>query len=131
VEGFERGDAPSYYPGDDAVDWICADVYAGSKFRPLAEQLRPFLQWAATRPAKPAMIGEFGVARAWGAGQRAAWLRHAAAVFKVNPQIKAVLYFESNPDGNASTGHFRLSDDPDALAAFVELAREPYFNPRP
>jgi hypothetical protein len=29
------------------------------------------------------------------------------------------------------TGHFRLADDPDAMAAFVELAREPYFNPPP
>lgn len=129
VEGFARGDAPAYYPGDEDVDWVCADAYSGANFRPLAEQLRPFLQWAALHPTKPVMIGEFGVARAWGTGQRAAWLRHAGTVFKANQQIKAVLYFESNPDGNDSSGQFKLADDPDALAAFGELARDPYFNP--
>jgi hypothetical protein len=75
------------------------------------------------------MIGEFGVAKVWGPTSRASWLRRAASVFKANPQIKAVLYFESDPDGNPSDGQFRLSDDPHALAACVELAREPYFNP--
>lgn len=129
VEGFERGDAPAYYPGDDQVDWTCVDAYSGSKLRPLDEQLRPFLQWAGAHPRKPVMIGEFGVAKVWGPAQRAAWLRRAATVFKANPQVKAVLYFESNPEGNGSDGQFRISDDPDALAAFVEWAREPYFNP--
>jgi hypothetical protein len=129
VEGFERGDAPAYYPGDDAVDWVCVDVYAGSRLRPLSDPLRPFLQWAAAHPRKPVMIGEFGVARAWSPEQRAAWLRNAGAVFKANPQIKAVLYYESDPDGNEPTGHFRLADDPAAMAAFTAMAREPYFNP--
>jgi hypothetical protein len=128
VEGFERGDAPSYYPGDDAVDWICVDAYSGATFRPLSDQLRPFLQWSATHPTKPVMVGEFGVARVWGPAQRVAWLHHADSVFKANPQIKAVLYFESDPDGNPSNGQFRLSDDPPALAAFTALAREPYYN---
>jgi hypothetical protein len=130
VEGFERGDAPSYYPGDDAVDWTCVDVYSGAKLRPLGEHLRKFLQWAASRPSKPIMIGEFGIAKSWGSAQRTAWLRNAAAVFKANPQIKAVLYYESNPDGNGADGQFRLGDDPGALAAFADLAREPYFNAR-
>jgi hypothetical protein len=128
VEGFERGNAPAFYPGDEYVDWTCVDVYSGSKLRPLGEHLRPFLRWAAGRPTKPIMIGEFGVARVWGSAQRTAWLRNAAAVFKANPQIKAVLYFESDPEGNEANGQFRLADDPEALAAFAALAREPYFN---
>jgi hypothetical protein len=129
AEGFIRGDAPAFYPGDDQVDWTCVDAYSGSKLRPLDEQLRPFLQWAGAHPRKPVMIGEFGVTKVWGSAQRAAWLRRAATVFKANPQIKAVLYFESNPEGNGSDGQFRISDDPEALTAFVEWAREPYFNP--
>jgi glycosyl hydrolase family 26 len=131
VEGFERGNAATFYPGDDTVDWICVDVYSGARLRALNEQLRPFLQWSATHPTKPVMIGEFGVAKVWGPEQRAAWLRHASSVFKANPQIKAALYYESNPEGNGSNGQFRLADDPDAMAAFVELAREPYFNAVP
>jgi hypothetical protein len=129
AEGFAAGRAPAFYPGDDAVDWICVDVYAASKLRPMGELLAPFLSWAANR-TKPIIIGEFGVARAWGSTQRAAWLREAARVFKANPQIKAVSYFESDPEGNGVKQQFRVSDDPPALAGLAELARDPYFNPR-
>jgi hypothetical protein len=129
AEGFMRGDAPEFYPGDDAVDWTCVDVYAGNDFRALGDLLEPFLTWAAARP-KPIIVGEFGVAKAWGSAQRAAWLRDAARTVKANPQIKAVAYFESNPDGNGVKQQFRLSDDAPAFRAFVELSRDPYFNPR-
>jgi hypothetical protein len=130
AEGFAGGYAPPFYPGDDQVDWVCVDVYAGARFAPLGELLAPFLRWSAQRPEKPIMIGEFGVAKAWGAQRRAAWLRDARDVFKANPQIRAVLYFESDPDnGDGPYQEFRLTDDPPALAAFTELAREPHFNP--
>jgi hypothetical protein len=120
AEGFERGDAPAFYPGDDAVDWTCVDVYAGSDFRPIGALMGQFLSWAAARP-KPIIVGEFGVAQAWGSAERAAWLRDAAAVFRANPQIKAVSYFESNPEGNGPKQRFRLSDDPEAFDAFRDL----------
>jgi len=131
ADGFANGRAEAYYPGDDEVDWVCVDAYAGSRFQPIAELLGPFLHWAAAHPAKPVMVGEFGVARAWGTDQRAAWLRNAALVFKANPQIRAVLYFESDPENGDGTARqqFSLSDDPAAMAAFVSFAREPYFNP--
>jgi len=128
AEGFARGDAPDFYPGDDAVDWTCVDVYAGREFRPLGDLLAPFLAWAGQRH-KPIIIGEFGVARAWGSAGRAAWLRDAARVFKANPQIKAVSYFESNPEENGPTQQFRLTGDAPAFRAFAELTRDPYFNP--
>jgi hypothetical protein len=128
AEGFVRGDAPAFYPGDDQVDWTCVDVYAGSKFKPIGELMGPFLQWAAQRP-KPIVVGEFGVARAWGSDGRAAWLRDAERTFKANRQIKAVVYFESNPDGNGPKKQFRLSDDRPAFRAFTELTADPYFNP--
>jgi hypothetical protein len=130
VEGFAGGYAQAFYPGDELVDWVCADVYAGTKFVGMGELIDPFLRWSAGHPAKPVMIGEFGIARVWGAEQRASWLRDAAAVFKANPQIRAVMYFESDPtDNKGANQQFQLSDDPTALAAFQELAREPYFNP--
>ncbi|HEV7899843.1 MAG TPA: hypothetical protein VGP31_18565 [Planosporangium sp.] len=81
-EGFVGGYAPPFCPGDDQVDWVCVDVYAGTKFAPLGELLKPFLEWSARHPTKPIIIGEF-----------------------------------------------RVSDDPPALAALTELAREPYVNP--
>jgi hypothetical protein len=128
AEGYNGGYAQPYYPGDDQVDWVCADIYAGSKLRPIGDLADGFLRFAAQHPTKPAMVGEFGVARAWG-DQRAAWLRDAGATFKAHPQIRAVMYFESDPtDNEGLTQQFELSDDPSALAAFKALADEPYFN---
>jgi len=128
AEGFIRGDAPAFYPGDDQVDWTCVDVYAGNLFQPIGELMGPFLVWAAQRP-KPIIIGEFGVARAWGSAGRAAWLRDATRTFKANPQIKAVVYFESNPAGNGPKQQFQLAGDRPAFQAFTRLTKDPYFNP--
>lgn len=128
AEGFMRGDAPDFYPGDDQVDWTCVDVYAGNVFQPIGTLMEPFLTWAAQRP-KPIIVGEFGVAKAWGTAGRAAWLRDAERTFKANPQIKAVTYFESDPDGNGPNQQFQLTGDRAAFAAFRRLTRDPYFNP--
>ncbi|HEY1487426.1 MAG TPA: glycosyl hydrolase, partial [Micromonosporaceae bacterium] len=76
AEGFQRGDAEQFYPGDDQVDWTCVDVYAGTRFEPIGDLMQPFLQWAAQHP-KPIIIGEFGVAKAWGSTERAAWIKNA------------------------------------------------------
>jgi len=126
AEGFEEGRAAAYYPGDDTVDWTCVDVYAGSRLRPISELLRPFLTWAAQRP-KPIMIGEYGVARMWTGLERRDWISAAAGTFRANPQIKAVLYFESNPEDRTAAGEFAVSDDPAALDAFRQTALDPYF----
>ena len=128
AEGFVRGDAPAFYPGDDQVDWTCVDVYAGNVFQPIGTLMGPFLRWAAERP-KPIIIGEFGVAKAWGSARRAAWLRDAERTFKANPQIKGVAYFESNPDGNGPNQQFRLGGDKAAFRAFTAMTKDPYFNP--
>ncbi|GLY01052.1 glycosyl hydrolase [Actinoplanes sp. NBRC 101535] len=128
AEGFVRGEAPDFYPGDDQVDWTCVDVYAGAEFQPIGTLMGPFLDWAAQRP-KPIVIGEFGVAKAWGSANRAAWLRDAERTFKANQQIKAVAYFESDPEGNGPNQQFQLSGDKAAFGAFHSLVRDPYFNP--
>ena len=126
AEGFRRGSAPAYYPGDDTVDWTCVDAYAGGTFRAPLDLLAPFLAWAATRP-KPIIIGEYGVGRAWGRKARVAWLREAADLFRGNPQIKAVCYFESDPAGNDAWRSFATLDEPETLAAVADLARHPWF----
>jgi hypothetical protein len=128
AEGFIRGDAPEFYPGDDQVDWTCVDVYAGKLFQPIGQLMGPFLQWAAQHP-KPIIIGEFGVAKAWGSAGRAAWLADAERTFKANTQIKAIAYFESDPDGNGPTQQFQLTGDKPAFKAFARLTKDPYFNP--
>jgi hypothetical protein len=129
IAGFASGTAPAFYPGDREVDWTCVDVYAGSRLRPMSELLQPFLTWAAAHP-KPIIIGEYGVAARWGSADRVAWLQAASDDFRVNPQIKAVSYFDSNPDGAPPSQQFELVGDPELTSAFAEMARTPYFDPR-
>ena len=126
--GFDDGTAQQFYPGDGEVDWLCADVYAATHLDPIDNLMSEFLKWAATHP-KPIVIGEYGVAESWGGVSRASWLTAAAQAFHANPQIKAVSYFDSNPDGNDHTQSFRLSPGSPELAAFAAIARDPYFNP--
>jgi hypothetical protein len=128
AEGFQRGEAAAFYPGDDQVDWTCVDVYAGTVFQPIGQLMGPFLQWAAQHP-KPIIIGEFGVAKAWGSAGRAAWLADAERPFKANTQIKAIAYFESDPAGNGPNQQFQLTGDKLAFKAFAALTRDKYFNP--
>lgn len=126
AEGFEGGYASAFYPGDDAVDWVCVDVYASSRLASLDQLMAPFLRWAAQR-GKPIIVGEYGVARAYGGARRAAWLRDAGRVFRANPQIKAVSYFESNPDENGPYQQFRIADDAPALRAMREVTQDSHF----
>jgi len=123
AEGFDRGEAPAFYPGDDSVDWTCVDVYASSEYRPLDQLMATFLEWAAQRP-KPIIVGEFGVSREWDSAKRAEWLRDAARVVQANPQIRAVSYFESDPDENPPTLQFKVGDDAAAFGALRETYDE-------
>ena len=127
AEGFGTGEAPKFYPGDAQVDWLCVDVYATSTLEGIGDLLAPFLRWAAAHP-RPIIVGEYGVSRAHPPTERAKWLRNATAVFKANPQIKAVSYFESDPE-DASTLQFSLTPDPAAMDAFAAMAKDGYFRP--
>lgn len=128
-DGFANGTAPAYYPGDAEVDWVCVDAYPDNPSQSMVDLLRPFLQWAATH-AKPIIIGEYGVPRSIGGPERAAWLRAAAAMFRANPQIKAVSYFDGDPVAHKPARAWSFNGDPVALEAFAEMADDPYFNPQ-
>jgi len=127
--GFANHSAPAFYPGDSEVDWTCVDVYSASQLQPLSSLLQPFLTWAAGHP-KPIIIGEFGVADAYDPVDRAAWLQDAIGVFRGDPQIKAVSYFDSDPDGAIAEQSFALPAGSPPMNAFAALARMPYFNPK-
>jgi hypothetical protein len=128
AEGFADGRAGDYYPGDDEVDWIGVDAYAGATLAPLQSILQPFLTWASGH-RKPVILGEFGIGRGWGPQTRAQWITSGMDYVRTVPQIRAVAYFESDPDGRDDKRSFSLSDDPIPLAAFAAASRQPYFSP--
>ena len=127
---FYTGTAQPFYPGDDVVDWICADGYnwapgrAGDKWRGFASIYKDFYAWGLAR-GKPMMVGEFGVQER-GPDEKAAWITDARQMVKARfPAIKAVVYFDVDKDYD-----WRMDTSPSALAAFREWVRDPYFNPR-
>ena len=121
--GFADGRAQAFYPGDNRVDWVCADAYAVDSMQPLSSLLQPFLNWAAQHP-KPVMIGEFG-AEERGAGQRAGWLRAAGSLVKDNRQVKALVYFDYDSLEHNRLFRWTFQSSPSALAAWVALGRDP------
>jgi hypothetical protein len=125
--GFINGQAAAFYPGNNEVDWICADAYPpyGSRAS-FASTVNPFLSWAAHHD-KPVMIGEFGVPVSFGSKQRAQWLRAAQQVVVGDRQIKALLIFDDNPPGQGPEGQYSLVSG--ALSAFKAIADQSYFNP--
>ncbi|NDU73095.1 hypothetical protein GWI34_10690 [Actinomadura sp. DSM 109109] len=132
ARGFGAANAGSYYPGDDQVDWICADAQPGGDddYRDLSETLKLFTEWARGRH-KPIMIAEFGVPKSYGP-RRAEWLREAAKTLQ-DPQVRAVVYFNSDEQARSARDRRRaysLAGDKHATSALRELATTPYFNPR-
>lgn len=124
AKGFATGTAAAYYPGDNEVNWICADAYPGpGPYRSFASVVQPFLDWA-SHHRKPIMIGEYGVPDTYGPQQRAQWLWGAARTVQDNAQIKALVYF----DANAKHAYALQAGSP-ALQAFRGIAHAPYFNP--
>jgi hypothetical protein len=126
--GFARDRAQPFYPGDDHVEWICANATVGARHRPLKEALGPFLKWARGYP-KPVMIGEFGAPEG-GPGERAAWLQEAGVMAKDKPQVKALVYFDAENEQSDKKVSFSLRGSPASLAAFGRLLNDPFFDPR-
>jgi len=128
--GFVSGRAQPYYPGDDQVDWLCADVYPGPAAQSFAAAAGPFLDWARSRP-HPIVIGEFGWAASAGEEPRQRWLTEAGEFVRTQPQIKALVYFDAdNSESPTDAYDTSLRRAPGSMAAFRAVAAQSYFRPR-
>ena len=128
ARGFASGRAQAYYPGNNEVDWVCADAYPrpGTQAS-FADVVHPFLAWAARHP-EPIMIGEYGVPQSYDAKHRAQWLHDAEQTVVRDRQIKALVYFDSNTTRTSPETSYGLDAGP--LATFRGIADNRYFNPR-
>jgi hypothetical protein len=123
--GFATGNAQQYYPGDDQVDWLCTDVYPTDQMTTFSAMMAPVMQFASQHP-RPMIIGEFGV-EAQPQDTRAAWFTAMASDIKQQPQIKAVVYFNSN-HRSKPIHNYTMKDTPADLSAFKAFANDPYFS---
>lgn len=128
--GFETGEAERYYPGDEYVDWICADGYnwaparPGATWRGFREIYDAFYDFGMAR-GRPMMVGEYGCLERH-PGEKAAWIADAQAVLKETfPNIGAVVYFNSK----GGEYDWRVETSDSALQAFQAMGADLYFNP--
>jgi hypothetical protein len=128
ASAFNDGEAQTFYPGSDFVDWTCADGYnwapgrAGDDYRSFKEIFGGFYLWAVEQN-KPIMVGEFGVQERK-PGEKADWITATREAIKTDfPQMKAIVYFSANKDYD-----WRLTTSESALAAFTQMAKDPWFN---
>ncbi|HET9769869.1 MAG TPA: hypothetical protein VFS16_03190, partial [Acidimicrobiia bacterium] len=72
------------------------------------------------------MVGEFG-AQERNPGEKARWLAEAREALKTKfTGIRAVVYFDADKDFD-----WRVTTSPETLAAYREMAQDPWFNPDP
>jgi hypothetical protein len=131
ASAFNDGVAQQFYPGDEFVDWTCADGYnwapgrKGDEYRSFKDTFAGFYAWAALHD-KPIMVGEFGVQER-NPGEKAQWITEARETIKADfPLMRAIVYFNSNKDYD-----WRLTTSDSAVEAFRQLALDPYFNVGP
>jgi len=114
-----------YYPGDAYVDWTGVDGYnwgtngGWQTFQQVFWEIYPLL--AAKK--KPIMIGEMSCAQA--GGDKGKWIDEIIPTLRASfPLIKCLVWFDINKEAD-----WRISSSPESEAAFVRMARDPYFNP--
>ena len=124
--------AQPYYPGDDVVDWMCADGYnwapnkPGTRYESFQELFQAFYNWAVPHN-KPLMVGETGVQELQ-PGDKAKWLTAMhVSLTQHYPNIVAFLYFDTQ-NANGLANEWWLESSPDAYQAWKDMAADPYFN---
>lgn len=126
--------AVRWYPGDDVVDWTCADGYNWAPTRPGAKWdaferiFANFYRWGAAK-GKPMMIGEFGAIERR-SGEKAAWILQMARTLRTRyPRVKAIVYFDERRAEQGLTFDWRLDSSRATYDTWNSVASHPYFNP--
>ena len=125
--------AQPYYPGDDVVDWICADGYnwapgkRGTPYQSFQSLFEAFYAFG-NEHHKPLMVGETGVQEN-NPGDKTNWIRAMhQSVLGHYPNIVAFCYFDVDDSGANGNYDWRLTSSAEAIGAFRDMALDPYFN---
>ncbi|MGV3724449.1 MAG: glycosyl hydrolase [Actinomycetota bacterium] len=141
---------PSFYPGDDFVDWVGVNCYTvhhhnNSLEHPAehenpADMLRSIYNRYAKR--KPIMIGEYAASHYCKADNKelpdfaADKLRALyASLPRLYPRVKAMHWYDIDNTSHAvragrDTNNFSLTDNETVLDTYRKAVRSPYFLPR-
>ena len=128
ASAFASDEAAQWYPGDGWVDWLCADGYNwapgqdGAEWRSLGEIFESFHDWGDSKN-KPMMIGETGVQER-NPGEKPAWFLSIPDELGTQlPEIKALVYFDSD-----TIYDWWVDSTSESLAAFAEMSQDPWLD---
>lgn len=135
---FGNGTADVFYPGDDDVDWICADGYnprnpgrPDSTLLTFEEIFTPFHAWGSNRN-KPMMVGRYGTVEG-APGDKPSWVEGARhALLGPLSGIDAVVYDSTTTPGptpEAPPDDWRMDSSEESMAAFAAMGGDPWFTP--
>src|SRR3954452_750708 len=135
---FDTGTGAQWYPGDDYVQWTCADGYNWAPKKPGAawwsfqRTFQSFYAWASKR-SKPIIVGEVGaVEDPKHSGRKAQWIRDIATTVRNWPRIKALVWFDTTANTRSEPGtiyDWRVNSSPSAEAAWNEIGWWKIFHP--
>lgn len=131
---------PSFYPGDDVVDWIAADGYdwaptkPGAQWRSFAQVFQKFYNWAITKN-KPLMAAEYGVLEDpsfAGGNRKAQWFNDMVTTLQTTmTQFQAVLYFDTTMTKSGSSYVWDLTSSAPSINAWSNAGANAYLGAVP
>lgn len=111
---------PSYYPGNNYVDYAAIDGYnwgsseSGARWQSFDQIFAPAYSKITAITSKPVLITETASTEL--GGSKPEWIRDAfSSVMSSYPQVSGVLWFQANKETN-----WRVDSSPASLAAFKE-----------
>ena len=132
---WDGGDPTPWYPGDENVDWLCADGYNWQDSVDDPDWVSPddifgdFVAWAEPR-GLPIVIGETSSNEALDDPEgKGDWLRSWPEILENDlPAIDGVVFFDKDFTWNDQPD-WRLDTSELSFAAWNQVANDPYFNP--
>ncbi|HKN40282.1 MAG TPA: Ig-like domain-containing protein [Acidimicrobiia bacterium] len=130
--------ADAWYPGDDSVDWTCADGYnprnparPDSTARSFEEIFAPFHDWGSHHD-KPMMVGRYGTVED-APGDKPAWVDAARRSLEGRLSgIDAVVYDSTQapaPTPDGAGDDWRMDSSDQSMAAFAAMGADDWFKP--
>ena len=134
----DRRHPDKWYPGDEWIEAIGADVYNWYECRtgintpwiPVREIVEPIRDFGFEHPTEQMMITEIGSAEdAEDPTRKGDWIADSQTLFKEPSysQFTLVSYFNFHHDEGIFNCDWRISTSPAATAAFAALADDPFY----
>ena len=127
----DSADSPpalAYYPGNDYVDWTGADGYnwgtsQGDFHWQTFDEVFSDIYGRLAPLGKPIIIGETASDEV--GGDKAHWISDMVPTLRDKfPLIKALVWFDVDKER-----HWQVNSSPSSLAAYRQMANDPYLNP--